>query len=105
MYIEKIEIENFKAISKMELAFKPGVNLLIGDNGVGKTSILDAIVVALGGYLGGINGVSAKNILLSDIKIETRNIGTVSTGIIYNTPVKISCKIFIILLCNKIRKK
>lgn len=92
MYIEKIEIENFKAISKMELAFKPGVNLLIGDNGVGKTSILDAIVVALGGYLGGINGVSAKNILLSDIKIETRNIGTVSTGIIYNTPVKISCK-------------
>ncbi len=92
MYIEKVEIENFKAISKMELIFKPGVNLLIGDNGVGKTSVLDAIVVALGGYLGGINGVSAKNILLSDIKIDTRNIGSISTGIVYNTPVRIACE-------------
>ena len=55
MFIERIEIENFKAISNMRIDFKPGINLLIGDNGVGKTSILDAIVVALGGYLNGGN--------------------------------------------------
>lgn len=47
MYIKRIDIENFKAISKLNLQLKPGVNILIGDNGVGKTSILDAIQNAI----------------------------------------------------------
>lgn len=91
MYIEQLKIENFKAISTMKLNLKPGINLLIGDNGVGKTSILDAIVVALGGYLNGVNGVSAKNILLSDVRMNTVNIGSASTSIKYYTPVRIGC--------------
>lgn len=93
MFIEKIEIENFKAISQIELNFKRGVNLLIGDNGAGKTSILEAGVVALGGYLNGVNGVSAKNLSLSDVKMDTVNLGSVSTSIVYHTPVKINCKL------------
>lgn len=92
MYIRSIGIENFKAISKMELRLKPGVNLLLGDNGVGKTSVLDAIVVALGGYLNGVNGVSTKNVLLSDIKMDTHNVGSASTGVVFEVPVKISCE-------------
>lgn len=51
MYIEKVAIKNFKAVDDMEIEFRPGVNLLIGDNGVGKTSILEAITVGLGGFL------------------------------------------------------
>lgn len=93
MYLEKIKIENFRVISTMELDFKPGVNLLIGDNGAGKTSVLDAIVVALGGYLNGVNGVFARNILLSDIRMDTLNIGSISTSIKYYTPVKINCRL------------
>lgn len=93
MFIEKIEIENFKAISQIELNFKRGVNLLIGDNGAGKTSKLEAGVVALGGYLNGVNGVSAKNLSLSDVKMDTANLGNVSTSIVYHTPVKINCKL------------
>ncbi len=93
MYLERIRIENFKAISTMDLKLKPGVNLLIGDNGVGKTSILDAVVVALGGYLNGVNGVSAKNILLSDVRMDTHNVGSASTSIQYYTPVKIDCQL------------
>ncbi len=93
MYLERIKIENFKAISSMEIHLKSGVNLLIGDNGVGKTSILDAIVVALGGYLNGVNGVSAKNILMSDVRMNTLNIGSASTSIEYYTPVRICCEL------------
>lgn len=73
----------------MHLKF--GVNLLIGDNGVGKTSVLDAI--ALGGYLNGVNGVYAKSILSSDIRMETLNVGSASTSIKYHTSVKISCEL------------
>ena len=36
MRIEDIRISNYKSIAEMSLAFKDGINLLIGDNGVGK---------------------------------------------------------------------
>ena len=94
MYISKLKIDNFKAISKMSIDLKPGINLLIGDNGVGKTSILDAIVVALGGFLNGVNGVSSKNILLSDIKMHTINLGRAAASIQYDTPVRIGCELW-----------
>lgn len=67
MYLEHISIKNFKAVKYMELEFTSGVNLLIGDNGVGKTSILEATAVILSGILKGVNGVPTKNILQSEI--------------------------------------
>lgn len=47
MYLEKIHMQNYKAIEDLNITFKPGVNLLIGDNGAGKTSVLEGIAVAL----------------------------------------------------------
>lgn len=93
MYIKRLDIENFKAISKLNLLLKPGMNILIGDNGVGKTSILESIIVALGGFFSGVNGVSAKNILLSDVRMKTVNVGSASTSIQYFTPTKIDCEL------------
>ncbi len=43
MYLKKIHIENYKAIGKLDIDLKPGVNLIIGDNGAGKTSIYKSI--------------------------------------------------------------
>ena len=43
MYFERTEIQNFKGIEKMNLEFSSGVNLLIGNNGVGKTTVLEGI--------------------------------------------------------------
>ena len=57
MYLEKIHIENYKAIGKLDIDLKPGVNLLIGDNGAGKTSVLEGIAVALGGLFVNVAGV------------------------------------------------
>lgn len=50
MRIDKIKIENFKNFEKLEVGFEKGVNLFVGSNGSGKTSILEAINVALGGF-------------------------------------------------------
>lgn len=47
MRIEKVEIENFRAISKMELIFNNQTTAIMGNNGVGKTSILDALAILL----------------------------------------------------------
>lgn len=50
MRIDKLEIENFKLFAKQEFRFHPNFNLVIGENGSGKTSLLRATAVALGGW-------------------------------------------------------
>jgi DNA replication and repair protein RecF len=43
MYLKKLSLVNFKNYDKAELEFSPKINSLVGNNGVGKTNILDAI--------------------------------------------------------------
>ena len=42
--INKLNIKNWKCHTELNLNFKKGVNFIIGFNGIGKTSVLDAIV-------------------------------------------------------------
>lgn len=53
MHIEKIIIKNFKCFDDFELDLKRGVNIIVGDNEVGKSTILEAIYLALTGVLHG----------------------------------------------------
>ena len=50
MQINKIEIENFKLFKEQTFEFNYKFNLIVGINGSGKTSLLRAIAVALGGW-------------------------------------------------------
>ncbi len=45
MYIERLYAERFRNIERLELLPHPRVNILEGDNGQGKTNVLEAIVV------------------------------------------------------------
>jgi len=49
IYLEDVNIEGFKSFSeKTNMSFQPGIGVIIGNNGVGKSNILDAIVWVLG---------------------------------------------------------
>jgi len=48
MKIDRIHIQNFKWFKDQSFELSPGLTLLIGNNGSGKTSVLDALAVALG---------------------------------------------------------
>jgi len=43
MYLRKLALTNFKNYDTTELEFSPKINCFVGNNGVGKTNILDAI--------------------------------------------------------------
>ena len=43
MHLEKLSLINFKNYAEADLEFITGINCFVGDNGVGKTNLLDAI--------------------------------------------------------------
>lgn len=47
MELQKVSIENFKGIAYKELEFKSGLNIIKGENGTGKTSIMEALATLL----------------------------------------------------------
>lgn len=53
MKVKKIYIENFKSFEKLELDLNSGINIIVGNNEAGKSTILEAIHLALTGLLNG----------------------------------------------------
>jgi len=43
MYLQTVSLLNFKNIEEAEISFSPRINCFVGNNGVGKTNLLDAI--------------------------------------------------------------
>ncbi len=57
--VKKLSIENIRSHEKFEVKLSPTVTLIVGNNGSGKTSILEAIYIALQGtsFKGGDNDI------------------------------------------------
>lgn len=51
--MKKIILNHFRCFSRLEVDLKPGINLLIGDNAGGKTTLLKAIRAALSSFFAG----------------------------------------------------
>lgn len=47
MKLDKIEITNFRCFESLSISLQPDVNVFVGVNGAGKTTVLDAIAIAL----------------------------------------------------------
>jgi predicted ATP-binding protein involved in virulence len=94
MRIDRLEITNFKKFSDYTIDLHPQFTLLVGDNGTGKTTILDALAIAAGIWL--VNAPdstlsnSGRNILPSEIRLEALKIGDRRTRLVECKPVKIS---------------
>jgi predicted ATP-binding protein involved in virulence len=56
MQISHLTIKNFNGFDSREINFHPRFNLLAGDNAAGKSSVLDALAVAVGSWFLGIHG-------------------------------------------------
>lgn len=58
MKLKSIELENFRSWSQSNISLGSRLTLFIGENGSGKTAVLDAIAIGLGEILTRLPGVT-----------------------------------------------
>ncbi len=91
-HIDSIHIENYKKYSSLDIKLEKKFMLIIGENGSGKTSVLDAIATLLGGYLQAFKDIPSAerhSITKSDIKLDIIDKDE-NIVVKYNTPVIVS---------------
>lgn len=76
MVIKNLSLTNVRAYTQAEFEFQPGMNLLVGINGVGKTTVLDALRICLSIILPKITASKNRkdSFAFTDIKIGSNNL-------------------------------
>ncbi len=90
MRIDSLEVQNFKGFKRKNLNFSPHFNVLIGNNGRGKTAILDALAVGMGSLLLGFNNIGTRAIKEKDVRHVYRQTGDI-TSLIPQYPTYVEC--------------
>lgn len=79
--IESVQLKNFMCHSKLDFSFSENTNFIIGRNGSGKSAILTALIVGLGGKANAASrGTSVKSMVetgkrTAEVTIKLRNVG------------------------------
>lgn len=71
MYLKSIRIKDFRGIEEKTFEFNDKFNVIIGENAVGKTSLMEAVTVGLGGFMKGLKYANGRSILKDDIRIAS----------------------------------
>ena len=79
MRIDRLTVSNFRRFENSTFELHPRFTLLVGDNGAGKTAILDALRVGMGAYLLGIPDSQVPSIRRDCVRLETRRDGEFPT--------------------------
>jgi len=67
--ILKLSLRDYRCFEAIDVSFHPQLTVLTASNGAGKTSILDAIAVAFGPYIGAFDEATGKHFEPSDIRL------------------------------------
>ena len=91
MRINRLDLTNFRGFERLEVEFQERLTLLVGENGSGKTSLLEALCVALGGWLSGFEGIEShdkRNFIKADIRTIS---SSVNSALLEQVPVIVKC--------------
>ncbi|MDR2751286.1 MAG: AAA family ATPase [Clostridiales bacterium] len=92
MKIKKLYLTNFRSFENRHFSFDDRLTLIIGENGTGKTSVLEGLSVALGGWLCGFDGLDdqdKRDIAGADIRIVLES---AHCAPIAQLPVEVRCE-------------
>ena len=79
MHIQQVTIKNFRCFEDLMVNLNPDVNIFVGNNGSGKSAVLDAIAAAMYPYISQIQQISDQNqdkspIFKSDLSIQKNDL-------------------------------
>ncbi len=60
MRVKSLQLANVRGIEAAEFRFRPGFNLIVGENGIGKTTVLDALRFCLTAFVRSANGIDIR---------------------------------------------
>lgn len=66
--LQSLKLRDYRCFEAVDIDFHPQLTVLVAANGAGKTSILDAIAVAFGPYIGAFDEAVGKHFEPSDIR-------------------------------------
>lgn len=73
MHLKKIVLQNFRCFEQFELELHPRLNMLVGNNGTGKTTILEALVAGLTPVVRGLSTAT--------LRLSTKGLGLKDTDL------------------------
>lgn len=77
MNLEKLKLHNFRCFEDLEVDFHDKLTVIVGANGAGKTTILEAAAIAVGTLLYSLDGVINYGIKKNDAHNKCFNMGSV----------------------------
>lgn len=78
MYIKEMTLQNFRCFETGKIKFNDRFNLIVGNNGSGKTAIIEAVSIGMSSFLTGITNLESKhrrNIRDYDVRIQANEVG------------------------------
>lgn len=76
MKLNRIKLQNFRCFESLEIEFDPRLTVIVAENGIGKTTILDAIATGFGRFLTKLPKVSGIASRETDIRLEQGEVRT-----------------------------
>lgn len=66
MRVSSLRLANVRGIEAAEFRFRPEFNLIVGENGIGKTTVLDALRFCLTAFVRSANGIDIRGTFAAD---------------------------------------
>ena len=77
MNVRSIKIQNFRGFESFEAELHPQLTVVVGNNGAGKSSFLDALSISVGTFFSGLDGVACPGIHKDDVTCKSFEMGSV----------------------------
>ena len=76
MYIKNLNLKNYRCFEDLSMSFHDKLTVIVGGNGVGKTSIIEALAIACGTFFLGFDNIKSASIKPTDSRYLYYNIGS-----------------------------
>ncbi|MFT2096932.1 AAA family ATPase [Marinomonas sp. 2405UD66-6] len=90
MKLDTLTLENYRGFKHFTGKLEPDVNILVGLNGTGKTSLLEAISIAYGQFMSGFATSTDRGIHVSETHLARVDIGDGEFSMEYQMPCRIA---------------